>query len=350
MGVVPARLPEHVVQAVLILGVLGVEGLVAAVHIDLGSIGLERSLQVVDVTPVCGIDGLLLRAVIGDVEDGVGRETTRAAEHFRIFGDGIGGNQTAHARTHMEGVVPVRKRRVSLVDEGLQIFDEELEVVVAEEVFFTHSLAPRILLQLGRVAVENILGKVLLTSRTGSVCNSDDDAVLDPTFLEKAAKDLVDAPFLVVEHLFGVEKVLAVAHIDDGIFLLRRVVLREPDIDVSRRDKSRVGFKTRVEIEAPRRDVGLVGVSLVGLPGAAFRLHLSSTSHTVQHFDHLGEVHGLFLLPPLGISGDLAAVRLVGRKGVELLFLEFHGLLQRVHKNPLHIVIDVDGGVDSIVG
>ena len=153
-----------------------------------------------------------------------------------------------------------------------------------------------------------------------------------------------------VEHLFSVEKVLAVAHVDDGVLFLRRVVLRKPDIDVSRRDKSRLGLETRVEIEASRRDVGLVRIPLAGRPGAAFRLHLSSASHTVQHLDHLGEVHGLLLLPPLGIGGDLAAVRLVGRKGVERLLLEFQGFLQRVHENPLHIVVDVDGGVDSIVG
>ena len=72
VGVVPARLPEHFVQAVLILRVLGVEGLVAAIHVDLGAIGLERRLQVVDVTLVCRVDGLILRTIIGDVEDGVG--------------------------------------------------------------------------------------------------------------------------------------------------------------------------------------------------------------------------------------------------------------------------------------
>ena len=247
-------------------------------------------------------------------------------------------------------MVPIRERRVGLVDEGLHLFDEKLEVVVAEEVFFAHSLALRILLQRGRIAVEDILGEVFLTPRTGGVGNADDDAVLDLPLPEKAAKDFVDAPFLVVEHLFGVEKVLAVAHVDDGVLFLRRVVVRKPDIDVSRRDKSGVGFKTRVEIEASRRDVGLVGISLAGLPGAAFRLHLSSASHTVQHLDRLGEVHGLFLLLPLDIGGDLAAVCLVGRKGIERLLLEFQGFLQRVHENPLHIVVDVDGGVDSVVG
>ena len=59
MGIIPAGIPEHPVQAVLVLGVLGVEGLVAAVHVYLAAVGLEIRLQVIHIALVRGVDELL---------------------------------------------------------------------------------------------------------------------------------------------------------------------------------------------------------------------------------------------------------------------------------------------------
>ena len=69
MRIVPAAIPEHSVQAVLVLGILGVEGLVTAVHVYLAAVGLEIRLQVINIAPVRGINEILLGIVVGDIED-----------------------------------------------------------------------------------------------------------------------------------------------------------------------------------------------------------------------------------------------------------------------------------------
>ena len=64
----------------------------------------------------------------------------------------------------MESVLPVLACRISPVYEGFELFYKEFQVVVAEEVVLAEPLAPGILLQLGRIEVEYILGEVLPTT------------------------------------------------------------------------------------------------------------------------------------------------------------------------------------------
>ena len=65
-----------------------------------------------------------------------------------------------------------------------------------------------------------------------------------------------------VEHLFSIKQVLSVTHIHHSIFLVFRVVVRQPDIHVSGCDKPGLGLKCRIEIKFTRRYLGLVGMTV----------------------------------------------------------------------------------------
>ena len=134
-------------------------------------------------------------------------------------------------------MVPVPARGIRPVDEGLQLFHQKLKIVVTQKVLFAHPFTFRVLLQLRRIPIIYVLGEIFLASRAEGVCHADHDTVLDPASFQQFAEDFVDAPFLVIEHLLGVEKILAIAHIHNGVLFTPRIILRKPYIHVPGRNE-----------------------------------------------------------------------------------------------------------------
>ena len=56
VGIVPAGLLEHLVQAVLVFGIRGVEGLVTPVHVHLAAVRLHGLPEVIDIALVRSVD------------------------------------------------------------------------------------------------------------------------------------------------------------------------------------------------------------------------------------------------------------------------------------------------------
>ena len=60
---------KHLVDTVLILWILGVQGLVATVHIDFAAVRLEICLKIVHITLIGRVNELLFGIVVGDIEN-----------------------------------------------------------------------------------------------------------------------------------------------------------------------------------------------------------------------------------------------------------------------------------------
>ena len=183
----------------------------SATSLRQSSVALDAGL--VDVPALAGADVqpelrvLRVRHVTGHLADGAGvvpeerwGDDRAHGKHVLPAGDHVERDEPSEGRAADGGVLAVRFGAVGPVDERLELLDDEPQVILAT-------------LALGLVSrAVGVLGPPVRR-----VADSDDDERGDLPLLNQFPRRLVQPPFDAAEAGGGVEEVLTVVHVEDGV-------------------------------------------------------------------------------------------------------------------------------------
>mmetsp|Transcript_23214 Transcript_23214/g.54923 ORF Transcript_23214/g.54923 Transcript_23214/m.54923 type:complete len:319 (-) Transcript_23214:703-1659(-) len=216
-----------------------VRGLIERVQPVVAAVGVDavggRVGQVAHQIVHCGQrQGRVARALAAPgrwLADPVRRQARRRAKHLRVFAQRVQRDQPAHAGADDGRALRAGHGGVAPVDHGLELLDDEAQVVVRAhpaEAGLLGVFAPRGLVRQRQEPLRLVLGK----TRLARVPDADDEGVRNAAGPHQPGDGAVHVPGLLRPVEAAVEQVLAVVHIEHVVAARGRVALGQPDVDM----------------------------------------------------------------------------------------------------------------------